>query len=81
MNGLAVALYRASAGDRSALTAAREILIEMGAQAYFVAVAELHRRKAIAAIHQAAPGSDTIAEVLRELVDRVFPTPQTRGPG
>ncbi len=74
-------LDAASAGDRSALSAARQILIEMGAQAYFVAVAELHRRKAIAAIHQAAPCSDTTAEVLRELVERVFPTPQARGPG
>ena len=33
------------------------------------------------AIHQAAPCSDTTAEVLRELVERVFPTPQARGPG
>jgi geranylgeranyl pyrophosphate synthase len=74
-------LQAAQAGHPAALAAARGLLVDLGAQAYFVAVGQLHRQQASAALQRAAPGSVQAGLVLRDLVGRTFPDPLARGLG
>jgi geranylgeranyl pyrophosphate synthase len=71
-------LRAARTGQRETLSAVRELLVDMGAQAYFVTIAELHRQNAAAALERAAPHSDQGSVVLRDLLGRTFPDPLAR---
>lgn len=74
-------LQEAKTNHAGALSDIRELLIDMGAQAYFVSVAQLHRQRAIAALQRATPCSMQATTALRELVERTFPDPLARGVG
>lgn len=74
-------LRAARSGHYQAVLAARELLNQMGAQAYFVSVAELYRQKAFAALAQAEPCPGHASAALREMIYRTFPDPLKRDTG
>lgn len=65
-------LERAGQGDEVAEAQAREWLIDLGAQGYLLAVAQIQRQQALAALRRANPVSPA-GEQLAALLDRVLP--------
>jgi geranylgeranyl pyrophosphate synthase len=65
-------LERAGRGDEVAEAQAREWLIDLGAQGYLLAVAQVQRRQALSALWRANPVSPA-GEQLAALMDRVLP--------
>lgn len=65
-------LERAGQGDEVAEAQAREWLIDLGAQGYLLAVAQIQRQQALAALRRAGPAS-LAGEQLAALLDRVLP--------
>ncbi len=73
-------LSSACAGSMEALVSARELLIDMGAQAYFVTVAELQRQNAAAALKRTEICLDEGRDLLLRLLSHTFPNPLERRP-
>lgn len=67
---------RAAAGDRTAETKARELLIDLGAQTYLLAVAQMQYQQAVAAL-RSTKGVPVRIEQLVVLLDRVLPALKT----